>query len=521
MSDLPQHLAAHRRRLAPVVRRTVVGVLLVAACATHDDDVIADPPTRAQLPSADPRPLPASGIEIRGGMRPLTWLGDTLQLRVVTPAGTEKPGKVRWRSLDAAVADVDDEGVVRAMSSGSTSIIALTDAGSDTLIVQVIQRPARLEAARLNLVARIGDTLPLPWRAVDSGGTEVVDTPISVRAVGEELLSSADGWLTAILPGHTRLEASVDGLTSTVDVRVLGVVLVADGNVVTQPGSILGARDIEVRNSRLRLRWHPGVWERGGLEVDSRSGLAWLPATTRGHGDWLYVASTVVTEPTQVDVITLSDSLVGVRMRFGDHRFRPQVHGFPDTYREQAYPFSRTFWLARGEDGYFSWVQLDSSMTWQGIEHEIGFGGVFGPGRIRTADDDFAIEAQSGHRWTNPGWKVDAAEFRLTGDPLVRVLVPLPGMQMITPVFPGFGSGSVYVHNPFSQSYGAYLYAAPATRAQAARTVCGHAWERAPFALPRPTDAELAACGPPPMAVATSRARDQEEAGGPSPKMGL
>lgn len=508
MSDLPQSLASHPRDSGALVRRAVLGALLTAACATQGDDVIPDPSTGPQRPAGDQAPLPLTGIEIRGGMRPLTWLGDTLQLRVASPHGQEQPAKVRWRSLDPSVAEVEDAGIVRAMASGSTSIVALTDAGVDTLRVQVIQLPARLEAARVTLVARIGDTLPLPWRAMDSGGTEMAGLPITVRAVGEELVRSADGMLTAVLPGRTRLEASLQDLRSTIDVRVLGVVLVADGDVVTQPGSILGVRDFEVRNSRLRLRWHPGVWERGGLEVDSRMGLEWLPATARGYGDWLYVTSTVVTEPTQVDVITLTDSLVGVRMHYGDHRFRPQVHGFPGTYREQAYPFSRTFWLARDEDGYFSWIQLDSSMTWQGIEHEIGFGGVWGPGRIRSADDDFATEAQSGHRWTNREWKVDAAEYLRSGDPLVRVLVPLPGAQMITPVFPGLGSGSIYVYNTLSRSYGAYLYAAPATRAQAARTVCRHAWEGAPFALPHPTEAELTACGPPPLAVPTSRAGD-------------
>jgi hypothetical protein len=135
-------------------------------------------------------------------------------------------------------------------------------------------------------------------------------------------------------------------------------------------------------------------------------------------------------------------------------------------------------------------------MTWTGIELETGFGGLWGPATIRTAQLQFRTEDQSVTSRFNVPPVPDAAEFSLDGDPLLRVLVPLPEAPMISPVFPGWGFGSVYVHRSVYESYGAYLYAAPRSEARSARLICQDAWRKAPFPLRTLSPAELDACGP-------------------------
>jgi hypothetical protein len=135
-------------------------------------------------------------------------------------------------------------------------------------------------------------------------------------------------------------------------------------------------------------------------------------------------------------------------------------------------------------------------MVWQGIEFEVGFGGLFGPGTITTGQLQFRTDTLTKSDRFNVASVPDAAEFDLDGDPLLRVLVPLPEAPMISPVFPGWGYGSVWVHRHDYSSYGAFLYAAPRGVGETARQLCERAWATAPFPLRTLSAAELAGCGP-------------------------
>jgi hypothetical protein len=135
-------------------------------------------------------------------------------------------------------------------------------------------------------------------------------------------------------------------------------------------------------------------------------------------------------------------------------------------------------------------------MVWPGTELEIGFGGVFGPASIRTGHVSIRTDTLTRTNVINDPSVVDGVEFDRDGDPLLRALVPLPEAPMISPVFPGWGYGSVYVHRMDYQSYGAYLYAAPRAAAAPARQLCLQAWQQAPFPLPTPAADALAQCGP-------------------------
>ncbi len=232
------------------------------------------------------------------------------------------------------------------------------------------------------------------------------------------------------------------------------------------------------------------------MEMDTRSGGAGSRRRCGAPVTAVYVTSSVVTEPTSITLVDSTAGQVAVAMRFGNHRFDPVLGGYPANYQNEPFPFTRTVWMRPREYGYFSWTEIERTMVWTGTEFEVGFGGMFGPASIRTGQVSFVTDTLTQLNRFNVAPVPDAAEFDLSGDPLMRVLVPLPEAPMISPVFPGWGYGSVYVHRHDYSSYGAYLYAAPRGVAVSARQVCLDAWARAPFPLRALTPVEMATCGP-------------------------
>jgi hypothetical protein len=186
--------------------------------------------------------------------------------------------------------------------------------------------------------------------------------------------------------------------------------------------------------------------------------------------------------------------------------FGAHLTGPPDAPLSYPYPFLKTVWLRRGDEGFFAQVMplvgLPPERQYApGIaEHEIGFGGVWGPGIVSTSNGTVLLDEISGTCEFDTVPRVDAARFTRVDDPLVRVLVPLPEAPLLVPYFDEVSHGGVYVHHHWPLVYGAYLYAAPRTAAVATRVVCAHAWLTAPFALRPLAAGELEECGPDPAA---------------------
>jgi hypothetical protein len=179
------------------------------------------------------------------------------------------------------------------------------------------------------------------------------------------------------------------------------------------------------------------------------------------------------------------------------------MEGFDSTYVAQPYPFVRTLWLRKGDNGYYSWVDLFDDLHRLTVEHETGFGGIWGPATIRTGGLTLRTDTlrttvvyNGNPRLAPTGSAVDAAEFVRDGDPVRRVLVPLPEAPFITPVFPGWGYGSVYRYAGLAQSFGVYMYATGVGVGPSVPTICHDAWTNAPFPLHAVSDADFASCGP-------------------------
>lgn len=477
----------------------ILAALLAEGCGESPLTEPSEPAVGGRSTPGSPEAPPRTddGFVIDHAVGSITRLGGTQHLTARVRNEMIDPSQVDWATLDPAAASVDETGTVTGLATGVARIVGAHGGTRDTVRVSVAPVVASIERVRDTLVVSVDSAQPLPFLVRDSGGATLPPTALSVRSVGSaEIAVASDGSVVGLLPGRGSLLVAAGELSDSVSLSVRGVVVLANGQRVATTGSLLGANEIVIRNGRVRLTWGSSVTLRAGFDMAVWMGDAWVPATVTGAADWLYIASNVITEPTAIDLLMVSDSVVALRMRMGAHWFLPQDVGYPLSYVSEPHPFSRTIWLKRGDWGYYSWVNLEESLNYSGIEHEIGFGGLWGPGEIRSADASFRTESLQNTFRFNLDWSLDAAEFLRDGDPLRRVLVPLPGAPLISPVFPGWGYGSVYVHRNNDSSYGAFMFAAPTSVALAAREICRRAWREAPFALPAVSDAELGGCGP-------------------------
>jgi hypothetical protein len=233
-------------------------------------------------------------------------------------------------------------------------------------------------------------------------------------------------------------------------------------------------------NGCLRLRLTTTADQRAGISADVRGSDGWLPATSEYYGDWTFIDSSVTTAPTEIALLSVTPDEVAVRWTFGNHR----TGASPDRLR--PYPFTKTVWLRRGEYGYYTWIRPvqalpgDSQYAVGMSEHEVGFGGLWGPATIRTGQGQVRSDRLKASREFTDVGRPDAAEFRRDGDPVVRILVPIPPARLLVPRFSESSFGGIFVHHLEPGPYGAYLYAAPRNVSLSRIHVMEMAWREAP-----------------------------------------
>jgi hypothetical protein len=409
---------------------------------------------------------------------------------------------VSWRSRDSTVAAVDSQGVVRAMRDGITQLIASYQGASVKVSAQVVQQPAAISVLPATDTLELDSTRTPTVVVMDSGGS-VIPSPTLQVTLSDTTVIGVDpsGALQATLPGTTTLTYRAGTVSASIDRVVEGTAILVSGQRVTAPMVLSGQPSFLITNGRVRIGWSSD--HTGSIAMWVRLGSVWQPATSPVYGDWLYITAGVRTAPTLIAITENSVQRVGFRVEYANHWFLPQLEGLPPSIQPQPYPFTRTVWLGERDNGYYSWVDLVNNLHLTIVEHETGFGGLWGPATIRT--NALAIRTDTLSKTVtyngNPGHVVtgaivDAAEFVRDNDPVRRVLVPLPESPLITPVFPGWGYGSVYRYSSLSQSFGVYMYATAVGSGPSASQICGAAWAHAPFPLRTLTPAEVASCGP-------------------------
>ncbi|MEO8139051.1 MAG: hypothetical protein ABI742_05355, partial [Gemmatimonadota bacterium] len=400
---------------------------------------------------------------------------------------------IDWATDDSGVLEVSRPGVVRALRAGTSTVRVSADGLSVLIRVVVRQVPARIQ-----VVAPIG---PIPLTGSQTLGTTVFDSnghEIDAPAISWTVSDPAIGQVVGDqflprLPGRTFLNAVASPASITLPVQVVGLAVSVNGIRLTAPGPVAPNGKPVISNGLIRLQIPGLADQQAGMLAEILNGPRWLPFTSTSYGDYVYVASSVQTGPTGIELLEISDTIIAIRYDFGNHQV-----AFDHLTAPFDYPFSRTVWLRAGDHGYFTQVTIHHPPPeTRDFEHELGFGGLFGPATIRFGNaatlrtDTLSSTVRIQPEATIP----DAADFWLDTNPLQRVLVPLPGNELISPVF-GSNAGSVYIHQVHSRDYGAYLFVGPRTSVVTARSVCAYAWAHAPFPLPPISAAELAACGP-------------------------
>ena len=146
--------------------------------------------------------------------------GDMRSLRVVTDP-EDVQTVMFWASADPSVADVTGDGVITAVSQGSTRIYVYGPEGIETGVQVEVRRVEPEYMAYLGdfVSVRVGDVLKpsmqvYPAAAADDGGIEYVsDTPdiVSISETGE---------ITALREGDAVITASYGGISTSMHVRV-------------------------------------------------------------------------------------------------------------------------------------------------------------------------------------------------------------------------------------------------------------------------------------------------------------
>ena len=150
-------------------------------------------------------------------------VGDTASITAtLKPVEVSYPA-VTWQSSNAAVAAVDQTGLVTAKGQGSATITATADGKSATCAVTVILPVAGIYLDKTSMILAVGasDSITAaitPSDATDQSVVWTSDTPAvaTVNAVGK---------VTAVSAGGAVITATCSGYTATCKITVTGVCL--------------------------------------------------------------------------------------------------------------------------------------------------------------------------------------------------------------------------------------------------------------------------------------------------------
>ena len=210
---------------APGVVR-VDGTRLVALAVGAADIVGISESIRSPAKRVTVRVPPVASVAIRG---PATGLeqGGSARLGLAVLDARNRPVTgfdATWQSSNPRVAAVADDGTVRALSEGETSITA-TVAGQRGTFALRVRPPPRVAVARVDIGRQVGSlevggTHTLAASAVDANGRTLADRPITWASSNESVATVRDGTIQARAPGRVTITASVEGQTQRVEVEV-------------------------------------------------------------------------------------------------------------------------------------------------------------------------------------------------------------------------------------------------------------------------------------------------------------
>lgn len=164
-------------------------------------------------------------------------LGDTARIdaNVLDASGHPMSAPVTWSSSDRSVATVVD-GLVTAVSNGSTKVTAVSGAASAEADVTVAQLAASITSEPDSVVLiSLGDTTRLTATVRDGRGQAIAVANIAWESADTTVAKvSPDGMVTAVANGTAAITASASGLASSSK----AVVQQRPDTVVISPGTL-------------------------------------------------------------------------------------------------------------------------------------------------------------------------------------------------------------------------------------------------------------------------------------------
>ncbi|MFW6088535.1 MAG: hypothetical protein ACODAB_02205, partial [Gemmatimonadota bacterium] len=173
------------------------------------------------------RPAPVTRLEIEAPARLYAGTRAAVSVAAYTAFGPrEEAPPVEWRATDPSVVRVSEHGTAEAVAPGTARLEAVVEGVTAGTEVRVVPNPVRrVELAPPAADVLVGEVVHLSASALDSGGAEVPDAPIS-WSVGElrsdpEASAQVDsgGTFVANSPGTYRVFATVGGIAAESEIR--------------------------------------------------------------------------------------------------------------------------------------------------------------------------------------------------------------------------------------------------------------------------------------------------------------
>ena len=213
------------------------GAIWASSCG----DGSTEPP-----PSAPPRPDPPqpATVTVSPDETRLIALGATVQLSSEVRDQNRQVmagAVVTWSSSDAAVATVNESGLVAAEGNGSAAITATAGSASGSATVTVAQEVDSVVVSPAADTVAVGDTLPILAEALDANGHAVSEATFSWSS-SDSAVAAVDtgGLVTAIGAGEAVIAATSAGVTGSMEILVTPIV---DAIIVSPPADTIAPGD--------------------------------------------------------------------------------------------------------------------------------------------------------------------------------------------------------------------------------------------------------------------------------------
>ena len=224
--------------------------MILAGCGGGDSGPTSPTPSTPDPPAPPPTPV-ATSITVAPSSHTLASVGATIQLTATVRDQNNNPmtgQTVNWTSANTAVATVSGNGLVTAVSNGTSQITARSGNASGTASITVAEPvPTRIAVApSSHTLEAIGQTVELRATVRDQRNNVMSGQSITWSSGDEAVATVSEaGLVTAVRNGMADITAQSGGLSSDAAITVsqapakIGTAFDPDSTTLTEIGQTL------------------------------------------------------------------------------------------------------------------------------------------------------------------------------------------------------------------------------------------------------------------------------------------